>query len=307
MNVLKKRVAAIVVTYNRRDLLLRCIEGIKNQSLAPDLIIIVDNASTDGTLQFLNQQRVADGENIKIIELNENSGGAGGFCVGIATAIDLNFDWVWVMDDDACPHVTALEELLKVAVNPQNIYGSLAVAGPHTAWITTLVDEGRAVNMADQVPAQARVGFIPFLGLMVHRELVKKIGLPDSGFFIAADDVEYCVRAKRAGADIIIAGKSRIEHPRAQVSQLNVFGKKISYLRLPPWKRYYDTRNQILIARKYYGIRLFTQTVPAILVRLFAVLISEPRKSMQLRAFVAGIVDGLLGIKGMRHTKWGIA
>jgi len=66
---IKKRVAAIIVTYNRRDLLLRCIESIKNQSLAPDLIIIVDNASTDGTLQFLKQQVVVGGDNIKIIEL----------------------------------------------------------------------------------------------------------------------------------------------------------------------------------------------------------------------------------------------
>jgi len=239
--------------------------------------------------------------------MNENMGGAGGFSLGLRRALEDGADWVWMMDDDACPHATALEELLKVAVNSQNIYGALAVAGPHTAWITTLVDEGRAVNVADQVPAQARVEFIPFLGLMIHRELVKKIGLPDAGFFIAADDVEYCVRAKKAGADMIIAGKSRIEHPRAQVSQLSVCGKKIAYLNLPPWKRYYDTRNRILIARQYYGIRLFTQTVPATLVRLFVALISEPRKSMQLRAFVAGMVDGLLGIKGMRHTKWGIA
>jgi len=113
---IKKRVAAIIVTYNRRDLLLRCIESIKNQSLAPDLIIIVDNASTDGTLQFLKQQVVVGGDNIKIIELNENLGGAGGFCVGIATALELNFDWVWLMDDDGYAEIDCLEKLLHGAI-----------------------------------------------------------------------------------------------------------------------------------------------------------------------------------------------
>jgi len=300
------QVTVLVVTYNRKELLRHCLGALLEQTAQVEHLVIVDNASSDGTAAWLREWVPANIPKAQLVAMNENMGGAGGFAAGLKHAMDDGADWIWMMDDDACPHSTALEELLKIAVNPQNIYGSLAVAGLHTAWITTLVDEGRTVNVADQVPAQARVEYIPFLGLMIHRDLVKKIGLPDEGFFIAADDVEYCVRAKKAGANMIIAGKSRIEHPRAQVSQLNVCDKKIAYLTLPPWKRYYDTRNRILIARQYYGIRLFTQTIPGTLVRLFAALMSDPHKSMQLRAFVAGMVDGLLGIKGRRHKKWGL-
>ncbi|MBS0433267.1 MAG: hypothetical protein JSS21_12810, partial [Proteobacteria bacterium] len=97
-----------------------------------------------------------------------------------------------------------------------------------------------------------------------------------------------------------------IEHPRTQLTELRLFGRRVAYLSLPPWKRYYDTRNRLLIARKYYGLRLLTQTIPGSFVRLFAALAREPRKGAQFRAWCCGMFDGLLGIKGKRHGKWGI-
>lgn len=211
-----------------------------------------------------------------------------------------------MMDDDACPHADALERLLAAANNPGNIYGSVAVNGEDTSWPITLLDEARTVERAIDVPEQARVEFTPLLGFLIHRTLVERIGYPDAGFFIAADDVEYCLRARQAGADIIVAGQSRIEHPRTIQCVLRPFGTRIVYLSLPPWKRYYDTRNRLLIARKYYGLRLLTQTIPGSFVRLFAALVREPRKGMQLWAWCCGMFDGLFGIKGKRHEKWGI-
>jgi GT2 family glycosyltransferase len=141
---------------------------------------------------------------------------------------------------------------------------------------------------------------------MIHRELVETIGLPDAGYFIAADDIEYCIRAERSGAQLIVAGRSQIEHPKSEIYEVRLPGRRLICLRLPPWKRYYDTRNRLLIARKYYGIRLLTQTIPGSFVRLLATMLNEPCKGAQLWAFFAGMVDGLLGIKGRRHTKWGI-
>lgn len=78
------------------------------------------------------------------------------------------------------------------------------------------------------------------------------------------------------------------------------------YLQLPPWKRYYDTRNRLLIARKYHGYRLVTHTLPGSLVRLVFALWYEPHKLAQFWAFAAGLFDGLMGIKGKRHIWWRI-
>jgi GT2 family glycosyltransferase len=236
-----------------------------------------------------------------------NSGGAGGFAEGLRIALERGADWVWMMDDDAEPHPTALAELMEIADDSRNVYGSLATNSSDTSWTTTLLDPTpHVVDVADHVPCSARVQSLPFLGFLIHRDLVERIGLPDAGYFIAADDIEYCMRAERAGAQLIIAGHSRIEHPKSDRYEARVLGRQLICLRLPPWKRYYDTRNRLLIARKYYGIRLLTQTVPGSFVRLFAALRHEPRKLAQLGAFCAGMIDGLLCIKGPRHAWWGI-
>jgi rhamnopyranosyl-N-acetylglucosaminyl-diphospho-decaprenol beta-1,3/1,4-galactofuranosyltransferase len=300
-------ITAVVVTYNRRGLLERCLLSMTRQNQLPHCLFIVDNASTDGTPEWLAEWLPSHVPFAELISLAENRGGAGGFSEGLRIAVERGADWVWMMDDDAEPHPAALAELIKVASDPRNIYGSLATKGTDTSWTTTLLEPHHYVanNVAD-VPDEARVQSLPFLGFMIHRELVHKIGLPDAGYFIAADDIEYCMRAERAGAQLIIVGQSRIEHPKSDRYEARLPGRHLICLRLPPWKRYYDTRNRLLIARKYYGIRLLTQTIPGSFVRMYAALRYEPRRLAQLWAFGAGMFDGLLGIKGRRHAKWGI-
>lgn len=302
-----KKIIVIIVTYNRKDLLLKCVHSILNQSIAPHSTYIIDNASTDGTSEAISRNGLLSEKVLELITLNENYGGAGGFSAGLKLAIEKGAEWVWMMDDDAEPHPTALEELMKAATNQDNIYGSLAVNGNETSWLTTVLEPPLGeISDIDSVPEVATVQSLPFLGFLIHRSLVERIGLPDAGFFIAADDAEYCIRAQKAGAKIIIASKSRIEHPKSRPYKVRVLGRTLTCLALPPWKRYYDTRNRLLIARKHYGIRLFTQTIPGSFVRMFAALITEPRKGGQLKAWCCGMYDGLLNIKGKRHERWKI-
>lgn len=300
-------VLCVVVTHNRLALLERCLSALFNQKRKPDEILIVDNASTDGTPDALASNGWLRRPGVTLLRLDENTGGAGGFASGLQHAIASEVDWIWMMDDDAEPHLEALEELMRVADDPTHVYGSLAINGTDTSWPTTLLDPPLGqIKFAAQVPSRAKVRSLPFLGFLVHRSLVERIGLPDAGYFIAADDMEYCLRAKAAGADIIVAGKSRIEHPKSSPYKIRICGHTLTCLALPPWKRYYDTRNRLLIARKYYGIRLLTQTIPGSFARLSAAMMKEPRKLAQAWAFFAGFSDGILGIKGKRHGKWGI-
>jgi glycosyltransferase involved in cell wall biosynthesis len=305
--IIEMKIIAAVVTYNRKTLLLRCLEAFVAQTRKPDLILIVDNASTDGTYETLSENEWLSKPDVRLIRLPENTGGAGGFArILEEVAVDEN-TWVWMMDDDAIPESSALKELLEIIKDTKNIYGSLAVNGEFCAWKHHLVEQNnKPVLRVEEMPPVAQVQFLPFLGIMVHTDLVKRIGLPDSGFFIAADDVEYCMRAEHAGAKIICAGKSHIEHPKADLYIANILGVKVNCLRLPPWKRYYDTRNRLLVARRYYGVKLLTRTIPGSFVRLFACLLNEPHRLAQTHAFFAGFMDGLLGLKGCRHKKWGI-
>ena len=301
------KTSAIIVSYNRLALLKKCLHSLSVQTLLADQIVVVDNASTDGTREWLQEWERSSHRAAQVILNEENLGGAGGFVMGLEAAIKNGADWIWMMDDDAAPHPTALEELIKIADNPDNIYGSLATNGANTSWLMTLLGEPSITTKSKaDIPPKAEVQMLPFLGFLIHKNLVKKIGLPDPGFFIAADDVEYCLRAQRAGAKIIVAGNSHIEHPASYPYIFRLPGYTLTCLKLPPWKRYYDTRNRILIAKRHYGFKLYSQTIPASFIRMLATLIHEPDKLVQLKAFAAGMIDGLLNRTGRRHDKWAL-
>src|SRR5215469_16397890 len=102
------RVTAVVVTYNRRDLLLEALAAVHAQTRVPDAVIVVDNASTDGTGAAVRAQFPA----VQLAELTRNTGGAGGFAYGMARALDGAADLIWLMDDDTVPEPGALEAML---------------------------------------------------------------------------------------------------------------------------------------------------------------------------------------------------
>jgi len=300
-------VFAIVVTYNRKQLLIQCLSALAKQTQPLSKIIIVDNASTDGTLQELHHSGLLENPCMQLLSLEQNTGGAGGFSTGMKYAFEQGADYVWMMDDDAMPHLNALEELMKYAT-PQHIFASLAVHEQQISWEMTVKtgDIWQATHNPADILEKMEVYSLPFLGFMIHREMVEKIGLPDTAFFIAADDTEYCLRAKQAGSKLFLAGRSLIEHPKAQHQEYKVLGKKINYVSLPPWKRYYDTRNRIFIAKKYFGFKLYSQTLPSILFRLCISMMVEKHKYQQLKAYYLGLYDGLTAQSGKRHEHRGL-
>jgi len=102
-------VVAVVVTWNRAELLVRSLFAILGQTAPPDRVLVVDNASTDETASVLGRQF---DDRVDVISLRENVGGAGGFAAGIVRALEYRPDAVWLMDDDTIPEPTALQALL---------------------------------------------------------------------------------------------------------------------------------------------------------------------------------------------------
>lgn len=301
-------ISAIIVTFNRRALLERCLIAIHGQSRIPDRVLIVDNASSDDTRDWLGKWLPANLPQGEILALNENLGGAGGFAAGIQHAVNTGSEWIWIMDDDAEPHHDALQRLIEVEPTSENLYGSVAISGDRLSW--PMMPKGGSWNDAiysvSQLPIQVEVQFIPFLGLFINHQIVQAIGLPDAGFFIAADDVDYCLRAQGHGARIIMVGSSHIEHPASERYSIPLPWRPFYSLKLTPWKRYYDVRNRLFVARNHYGAAFYYSTIPGSFLRLFATLWHESDRIAQIRAFVAGMIDGMLGRKGRRHEKWGL-
>lgn len=302
------KIAALVVTYNRKQLLECCIRALLSQTYNLSKIFIVDNNSSDGTDNWFYASAY-NTQKIEYIRLNQNEGGSAGFAHGLKSAFDSDYDKVWIMDDDAAPSLNALEELLKIVKSNNCIYGSLATDGTRASWLTTVIRENSSnliTRNLDDIPSEAKVVFLPFLGLLISKEIFLRIGPPRKDFFLAADDVEYCMRAKKQGMDIMIGGKSKILHPSAHIYTLNFFGRIFYCISLPPWKRYYDTRNRLLIAKEHYKLKWLFQTIPGSFIRLLAALIYEKNRRQQTWAFFAGLIDGIAGKTGKRHTNWKI-
>ncbi len=299
------RIAAVVVTFNRKNLLIQCVSSLFSQTRRPDKIFIIDNNSEDGTCELFSPHGLLNTENIEYVRLNENIGGSGGFYVGMKEAHLQGFDWVWLMDDDADPYHDALECLEKNTRSKGTNYGSIAVCGNHLSWgVGDFRRKNVAYELWDELPDVVETWMLPFIGFLVSEFTMDKVGYVDPHYFIAADDVEYCYRCRKHGISTMAIKKSKIKHPRAVSVAVNVLNKKIGCLDLNPIKRYYDTRNRILLARKYFGFRCISETLPASLVRLYLSLIRSNDKKEQLRAFWMGTIDGLFGLKGRRHDHW---
>ena len=105
--------AVVIATYNRRQLLEECIDHVRNQTIAPDSIIVVNNASADDTGNYLINL-AKQNELFDMINLPRNIGGAGGFSKGIERALEKGADCVLIIDDDAMIAGDYMEQILRM-------------------------------------------------------------------------------------------------------------------------------------------------------------------------------------------------
>ena len=308
MKFIPDSIVAVVVTFNRKDLLLHCIKALLHQTVSCD-VLIVDNASTDGTMPFLREKKILDDNRIHYLRLQKNVGGSGGFHQGVKYCMEKKWNWFWFMDDDAMPEKKALGNLFSKMRCRHCIYGSVAIGlrddqkrlcFPAKTILKSMKGGYKFIDKYDDLHDISNVAWLPFLGFLIHRSTVKKIGLPDPDFFILDDDIEYSERARNKGIDILLIKSSIIVHPLPLMTFHRIFGKRIIYQSMPPWKAYYGSRNKVIVAKKYYGELLWLQTIPGILFRAFWSLFYERKGLYSLYANIIGIVDGLLGNKGRK-------
>ncbi len=281
------KITTLVVTYNRVDWLKKNTSAVFGQTRKSDEFIIVDNASTDGTSEYLKALEGKDGVVVKRLE--ENTGGSGGFAAGLKLAVERGADWVWMMDDDALPYPNALEELEK----------TLSTVGDDVGVVLSKLEK-----VSDAKPSQkikkAAVG--TFVGFTVSAGVVESVGLPDAGFFIYADDYEYSKRVLKNGFRMIRTYSSLIEH-KDWIRQKRIFRFPFSKPTIPDWKVYYIFRNTIM-ATKYSPV------INAAVIGYFFIdryIWSYVKPETGPYAF-KGFSDGLKGVRGKvvdpRNPKW---
>lgn len=290
-------IAAVVVTYNRKDLLLECLDCLHNQNFSDTSqasetkldILVVDNASTDGTSEAL--QPLIEKEQILYFNTGFNLGGAGGFNYGMRKAVELGYDYVWVMDDDCMPHEDTLREFLKADAQLNGQYGYLSsVCRWIDGSICTMNTQRHPLtkNITDFSQELQPCTLASFVSLFIPARIIKELGLPIKDFFIWSDDWEFTRRISRK-YPCYLSGKSVVTHK----SQSNGVGNIAldSEEKISRYKLAY--RNDVVFYRRE-GIKGYGYIFIRGLYHAFLVLTKAKSKKVErLKTIIQGNLEGL--------------
>ncbi|WP_328828527.1 glycosyltransferase family 2 protein [Nocardioides acrostichi] len=257
--MVQRTVVAVVVTYNRLALLKRLVPRlteIGRQTPGLTEVVVVENASTDGTTAWLARQPVTTRS------LPGNRGGAGGFHEGVRYAIEeTDADLVWLMDDDGLPDPDCLATLL--TETDLDFWGPMVVDeedAERLVFPIRLPGGTKVVHRLADVEAaggeRRRIDeiVIPFNGVLVTRALAERIGYPREEFFIWGDDHEYRLRAEQAGARIATRTDAVVRHPSVGRLGTPMMGGRTTYNHSPSdLKGYCMARNNTVNLRTYRG------------------------------------------------------
>jgi GT2 family glycosyltransferase len=264
------RVAAVVVTYNRKTLLVECLRALLQQTVPVTVIHVVDNASTDGTRELLEEAGLLGAPGVQLHRLEVNSGSSGGFARGVEIARATDCDWIWVMDDDAEPRPDCLERLLAAPAAADAATSALAptVAWPDGApqlghrgrWRGRPLGLGPEDYRADGPPVE--LGYVTFVGPLLRAAAARAIDPPFAPFFLYSDDFEYSLRLRRTGALWLVPG-AVIVHKEARNPPLTrrgtffnrVLGWQLSATTYEAaWRNLFALRNYIWLRTRHEGM-----------------------------------------------------
>lgn len=286
-----KSVVAVIVTYNRKELLERCINQVLRQREASSDVIVVDNASTDGTAEMIAERF---NPNVVIYEnTGANLGGAGGFQYGVRKAVQMGYEYVWIMDDDTLPEETALLELLKADRALGGRWGFLSSAA---YWIDGSVckanrqkkNEFVFVKDRDFEQGLVQIRFGSFVSLLVKSSVIREVGLPIGEYFIWTDDYEFCGRISKR-YPCYVASSSCVIHAMKNHAKANIATDSLNRV-----ERYRCLFRNDVHCYRQFGLTGWMYILLKNIYMIVKVLLqAEDGKLCRLRTILQGFKEGL--------------
>ena len=253
-----KTVIALIVTYNRSNLLRKCIDKVLYQTYKVSKIILIDNASSDGTPSLFEKGSIYDNDIIEYHRMKKNFGGAGGFYEGLKICKNIKCDYIWIMDDDTIPYEDCLEQLIIAENKIEGKIGYLAssIIGPNCEPMNVPAIDLRATEngyphwhkyLSEGIVQISRATFV---SLLISYDAIIRCGLPCKDYFIWGDDTEYTLRISKYYAPAYLVGNSTALHYRLNAKKLDIMFEN-DKKRLELYRKYY--RNTIINEGLYVG------------------------------------------------------
>jgi GT2 family glycosyltransferase len=250
---MQQSIAILIVNYNSKQDTIECIRSLQAAGALLKHIYIIDNHSTDGSVEEISQQF---GTEINLVHSDANNGYAYALNLGIRSVCTENYPWFLLMNNDTIVDRAYLQELSTISeLHPEiSIWNPVInyFDKPNTIWHLgaqvipgTLITSEPFHNKENSSLDRETIPIIFAHGcaMMVHADVFKKIGLLDDSFFMYAEEVDFCWRAHLAGFQASAAPKAKIIH-KGSVSS-NRQKKNTHYLR---------SRNQIFFYRRYSNL-----------------------------------------------------
>jgi rhamnopyranosyl-N-acetylglucosaminyl-diphospho-decaprenol beta-1,3/1,4-galactofuranosyltransferase len=273
-----EKVALIIVTFNRLDTLKMNLDHIRKQSRKPDYVLIVENGSNDGTLEYLTNQSEFD-----FLPMGQNIGWSGGLDIGMREANrKWGVDFFWLMDDDSFPSPMVLESLL----NASRSISENAIIGLEGYIFKKGIPRRQEAN-----EGLISVDFVLVDNALVPKKLMEVVGTPDPDYFIMAEDYEYCQRAKRNGFQVfLLCSKGKL------VNRLHL-GSQASSKSLI-WRGYYQSRNHIFVLRDQFSWKGLMGYINRQLRFIIHAMIFGKTPIQTVKYRLMGIWDGIINKRG---------
>lgn len=298
------KIAAIVVTCNRKKMLSDLLEDLLSQNRSPDGIIVVDNGSEDGTADLVKERFPS----INLVAREQNDGHMPAFEIAVKTAFQQDYDAVLSIDDDARLKNDTLENLLQAIESNEGLENSVI-------WCANITPDGEyftepvCLKTGDEWTIHKK--FIPEIqgkvfeslgganiGIYIPRVVYEKVG-PPWGILTFNGEPELKYRIERGGFKMYYCLSSIIYHKPHEFSKVVLMGKTRFVSKVPPWNTYYELRNRIYVDRYYKRRTLFKNILITFLDSIIKIYVSD-KKMITLYYVSRAVLDGFRGMMGMR-------
>ena len=304
---MKVKIGVVIVTYNRLDKLKKTLELFDKQTFLPNYIVVVDNASTDGTELFLKDWVVVSRKYDKnVIRMQENTGGSGGFYEGLKYAQNRTAEWIWVSDDDAFPDIDALERANEFFNIHSKLLDSIAA-------ICGMVINGNKIDLLHRRSMKQKglrvktyisqeqdykkeffeLNCFSYVGTIINKSKLKEAGLTNKEYFLWWDDTEHSLRLSKTGL-IYCVPSIKIYH--------NVGMSNEGFT----WKLYYNFRNYTDLCRKHFSMLSYKRYCFITILKTYVkdLLWINKQKNKMIRDAIRDAQNGKFGIDEVYTPTW---
>ncbi len=285
------KVCAVVVTYNRKDKLKKCIECLLHQEQVACDVLIVNNASTDGTEAMIRDFYTVS--QVHYYNTGENLGGAGGFEFGVKEAVAKGYEYIWIMDDDTWPEENALKALFDADVKLNGKWGFLSSVAYWTDGSICKMNIQKKnifkhIGEKEYKKNISPIKMCSFVSLLVRTEIVREVGLPIGDYFIWTDDYEFTGRISKNNPCYMVT-ESHVVHAMNKHSRVNFATDDSDRI-----ERYqYIYRNDIH-CYKQYGLLGVVYIILKDAYTILNILFNSPKDKIQkIKILWCGIMAGI--------------